>query len=88
MDVEIFSDVDDNFVSLVKLLMFCRQWLLYKSLVQFDVNGIRERFWIFLIRWRWLLTNLDMLLFVAIGWTTIVFDLIPRMGNAVLSVRW
>ena len=28
---------------------------------------LRERFWIFLIRWRWLLTYLDMLLFVAIG---------------------
>ena len=52
-----------------------------------ELNG-GKGFLIFLIRWRWLLTNLDMMLFVAIGSETIVFDLIPRMGNAVLSVRW
>jgi len=44
--------------------------------------GIRREtgFWIFLIRWRWLLTNLDMLLLVAIGSATIVFDLMPQIG--------
>jgi len=38
-------------------------------------------FWIFLIRWCWLLTYLDMLLFVAIGLATIVFDSMPRIGK-------
>ena len=58
MEVVTFSEVGDDFVSPVKLLM------LLVIVVQYEVQclGIRRAkgFWIFLIRWRWLLTCLDM----------------------------
>jgi hypothetical protein len=50
----------------------------------YEING-KKRFRIFLIIWRWLLTNLKILIFVAVGWATIVCDLMPRIGICCLA---
>ena len=66
-------------VSPVKL--FIVFWLFYKNRGCSVRNKMgRKWFRIFLIRWRWLLTYFKILLSAAIGWATIVFDLLPRIG--------